>query len=65
MRNNPGGELGRADDVRKSCVKIDLVLSCIGKRTKEGWTVKSGESSQRARWERGTVKLLHQRLAAS
>jgi len=38
MRGNPGGgELSSAIDVRRSCKKnFPSVLSCVGKRTKEG-----------------------------
>jgi len=41
MRDNPeGGESDPADDVRRHCKKNSLsVLSCVGKRTKEGVTV--------------------------
>jgi len=38
MRDNPeGGDLDPAEDVRKCCKKnSSSVLSCIGKRAKEG-----------------------------
>jgi len=37
MRDNPGrGELNPADDVRRHCKNNSSVLSCIGKRIKEG-----------------------------
>jgi len=37
MRDNPeGGKLDPADDVRRRCMKNSSVLSCIGKRAKEG-----------------------------
>jgi len=37
MRNNPeGGELDPVDDVRRRCKENSPVLSCIGKRTREG-----------------------------
>jgi len=35
MRKNPGGELDPAEDVRRRCKK-NSVISCIGKRTREG-----------------------------
>jgi len=39
MRDNPGGdELNPAEGVRKRCKKNShIVLSCIGKRTREGY----------------------------
>jgi len=55
MRNNPKeGELDPAEGVRRLCKKNSpSVLSCIGKRTKEGcyrgievWTVYSGRGSE-------------------
>jgi len=37
MRDNPeGSELDPADDVHRRCKKNSPVLSCIGKRAKEG-----------------------------
>jgi len=37
MRNNQGGgELDPAEGVCRRCMKNSSVLSCIGKRTKEG-----------------------------
>jgi len=36
MRDNLGGESDPAEGVRRRCKKNSLVLSCIGKRTREG-----------------------------
>jgi len=50
MQDNPeGGELDPAEGVCRCCKKISSILSCIGKKTREGcdhaskvWTVHSG-----------------------
>jgi len=36
MRDNPGGELDPADDVHRRSKNSPSVLSCIGKKTREG-----------------------------
>jgi len=33
--DNPEGELGPAEGVRRRCMKHSSILSCIGKRTRE------------------------------
>jgi len=36
MRDNPGDESDPVEGVRRRCKKNSSVLSCIGKRTREG-----------------------------